>query len=296
MAERTYIIYRTTNLINQMVYIGIHLNNKLDPFELDGYFGSGSHLKRAIKEFGKENFVRETLFVFDTKEEAQNKEKELVTLEFVAREDTYNCATGGGDWPVMSGRENPRYGKHHTEKTKQLIRENRQALSGSDHPQYEMPRLKETKEKISKRNKEFYASPEGKIVRQEMSKRAKERTFTEETRQKMSESHKGEKNFNRLSLVIVRQRYEDIRNILKICGWKTRLSKKWGVTTGTVTEYIDTYHPEFSNPPLYLQRIEDIENEPKTWGWKSRLSRKWEVSYNAAWEFINKHASDLVDK
>jgi group I intron endonuclease len=46
------IIYKTTNLVNGMIYIGQHSLNK------PNYLGSGKLLKEAIKTFGKENFDR----------------------------------------------------------------------------------------------------------------------------------------------------------------------------------------------------------------------------------------------
>jgi group I intron endonuclease len=49
------IIYKTTNLINGKIYIGQHMKNNSE------YLGSGKALKCAIKKYGKENFVRETL-------------------------------------------------------------------------------------------------------------------------------------------------------------------------------------------------------------------------------------------
>lgn len=44
-------IYKTTNLINGRIYIGL----KTGEFNSD-YFGSGVLIKRAIKKYGKENF------------------------------------------------------------------------------------------------------------------------------------------------------------------------------------------------------------------------------------------------
>lgn len=86
-----YIIYKTTNLINGKFYIGAHRGNTLD----DSYLGSGHLLKYAIKKYGKSNFIRETLFVFDNSEDMFAKEAELVTEQFVNSQQTYNLKEGG---------------------------------------------------------------------------------------------------------------------------------------------------------------------------------------------------------
>jgi hypothetical protein len=44
-----YILYKTTNNVNGMIYIGQHTTNRLD----DGYLGSGKRLRRAIKHYGR---------------------------------------------------------------------------------------------------------------------------------------------------------------------------------------------------------------------------------------------------
>jgi len=45
MKEYNY-IYIITNTLNGKIYIGQHSSNKLN----DNYFGSGLHIKRAIKK------------------------------------------------------------------------------------------------------------------------------------------------------------------------------------------------------------------------------------------------------
>ncbi len=88
-----FIVYKTTNVINNKIYIGVHNNGDNEGF--DGYLGSGLNMTRAIKKYGKENFIRETLGEFDTVEEAFVYEEQLVTEEFVLRNDTYNLSSGG---------------------------------------------------------------------------------------------------------------------------------------------------------------------------------------------------------
>ena len=85
------LIYKTTNIINNMEYIGKRVTEDIN----DSYLGSGKHLKRAIKKYGIENFIKNILFVFDNEEDMNNKEKELVTDQYCSRNDTYNICEGG---------------------------------------------------------------------------------------------------------------------------------------------------------------------------------------------------------
>lgn len=87
-----FIVYRTIHKSSKKEYIGIH---KQIGEGFDGYLGSGILLKRAIEKYGEEDFYRETLFSFDSIKEARIKEKELVDVKYVLREDTYNISLGG---------------------------------------------------------------------------------------------------------------------------------------------------------------------------------------------------------
>ena len=89
--KKHYLVYKTTNLVNGKIYIGQHQTYDIN----DGYIGSGSALNEDVKKFGKENFKREILFDFDNFTDMDNKERELVTEEFVKRSDTYNLSIGG---------------------------------------------------------------------------------------------------------------------------------------------------------------------------------------------------------
>lgn len=101
-----YIVYQTTNLVNNKIYIGVH--QVKDPNTFDGYIGCGVYINRpstymnpttafqcAVKKYGTNKFKRITLKVFDKEEDVYKLEAELVNEEFIKRTDVYNMTTGG---------------------------------------------------------------------------------------------------------------------------------------------------------------------------------------------------------
>lgn len=84
-----YTVYRTINKINGKYYIGVH---KTDT-PADNYLGSGRALANAIKTYGRENFHKEILFIFEDRKSAYDKEKEL-TSNYTDRSN-YNMKLGG---------------------------------------------------------------------------------------------------------------------------------------------------------------------------------------------------------
>lgn len=86
-----YIIYKTTNLINNKIYVGKHMTKNLN----DAYMGSGLLIKKAIKKYGLKNFLKEILYSFSNEEEMNLKENQIVNNEFIKLSNTYNIALGG---------------------------------------------------------------------------------------------------------------------------------------------------------------------------------------------------------
>lgn len=85
-------IYKTTNLINNKVYIGKHEVSEYDT----SYFGSGKTLLKAIKKYGKENFKNEVLYEAETIEELNKKEIEFISqYKDKLGKNCYNIANGG---------------------------------------------------------------------------------------------------------------------------------------------------------------------------------------------------------
>jgi hypothetical protein len=111
-----YLVYKTTNLIDGKYYVGCHQSESLD----DGYIGSGKHLKRAVKKYGKENFKREILYQASSKEEMFQLEKSIVSESLVNDPMSYNLKIGGsGGNPGIVGAFS---GRKHTNETKEKIR------------------------------------------------------------------------------------------------------------------------------------------------------------------------------
>lgn len=102
-----HIIYKTTNLINGKIYVGMHSTDNLN----DGYLGSGWILKQAIKKYSKENFKREVLLVLPSRKEAREVEALLVDTVFISRQNTYNLQEGGMGVENQWGENNSAFGK-----------------------------------------------------------------------------------------------------------------------------------------------------------------------------------------
>lgn len=147
-----HIIYKTTNKVNKKIYIGYHFQTS-NPFSFDGYLGSGMSLIRAIKKYGVDCFIRETIFVYEDASSALAKEKDIVNESFINRPDVYNLTVGGGLPPSHKGIPksedhkkkigNSQIGKILTEKHKNNIKS---SLTGKKR----IPRTAKTRDAISK--------------------------------------------------------------------------------------------------------------------------------------------------
>jgi len=204
-----YILYQTTNLVNQKIYVGKHVTKNLN----DGYLGSGKLLKKAIGRYGIENFCRIILQECSSFEELNKAEAEVVTEEFIGRKDTYNLTLGGnGGWYHVNSddREDNKFrGKKHSDEAKQKISaklhgrsypgrkstlsdEGRRRIGAATKLRLQgKPRSEETKKKISETQRGKTHSAEITEKRKQqiaIARLSKPAVVSEETKKKVSES------------------------------------------------------------------------------------------------------------
>jgi len=90
--ERQYhFIYKTTNLLNGKYYYGMHSTDNLN----DGYYGSGRRLRRSLNKYGIENHVVEIIEHLPNRKSLIEREKEIVNLNEIAKNNCMNLVLGG---------------------------------------------------------------------------------------------------------------------------------------------------------------------------------------------------------
>ena len=152
-------------------YIGITSITANQRWRKGKGYKNNQYFTRAIKKYGWDDFQHIIIARNLTEEEAKWLEIELIRV--------WNCTDVNHGYNITSGGESNN-GKHHTEETKRLIGEkNKIKNSGKNNPMYGRDwREGKTQEEINEHNRKI-------------SKALKGRTYSEETRKKLSESHKG---------------------------------------------------------------------------------------------------------
>lgn len=171
--ERIYKVYKHTlpkevsGKDNDMVYIGI--TSQENPWNRWGihkaHYEYNQHFSRAISKYSWENFLHEVLFIDLTKEEAEQKEIELIAYYNSTNDKFgYNKANGGSS-----------VGKH-TEETRNILSE--KAKKRFENPE----------------NNPMYGKHHSEEAKRKISEKATGRGHSEEAKQKMSNQRVGEKN------------------------------------------------------------------------------------------------------
>lgn len=157
-------IYKTTNILNNKIYIGKRKGN----FDKD-YFGSGKYLLKAIDKYGKDSFRVEIIEeCFDLKHQ---NDREIYWISYYRNKnaDMYNIANGGDGGNI--------YEYLSTEQAVQI------------------------KKKIAECNRAGKCGNKGKTLssehRRKISESNKGKEFTPEHIQHLKEAHKGQKAWNK---------------------------------------------------------------------------------------------------
>jgi hypothetical protein len=88
-----YFVYLTTNLLTGKQYVGDHSTDNSN----DNYLGSGKpYFERALKEYGKNNFKREILEFFPSKQEAFDAQEKYIKKYNTLVPNGYNISPKGG--------------------------------------------------------------------------------------------------------------------------------------------------------------------------------------------------------
>lgn len=173
-------IYKTTNLINDKIYVGQHKKKFFDK----NYYGSGSILNKSIKTYGIENFKCEIVDSAETKEELNKKEIYWIDkLNSRNRKIGYNIRKGGELGSTFN----------HTKEAKEKI-----SLHNAKY-WYGKSRSKITNLKISKKLKNRKRSKES-ILKQINTN--KNRTLSEKEIQQRKNIHLGKKVNNQTKIKI----------------------------------------------------------------------------------------------
>ncbi len=145
--------------------------------------GSGKLIKQAIAKYGVNNFKKEILFIYDNFKNVDIKEKEIVTEEFVAQENTYNLQVGG-------------FGIGHvTNKSKQKISKSRLGIKFSLEHKAKLSMAAKKRKASSATKRKMSEAGKGRTVskkiRDKISQANKGRIFTDEHKAKISQANKG---------------------------------------------------------------------------------------------------------
>ena len=173
-------IYKTTNLINGKIYIGKRQKQEFDKY----YLGSGIYLKKAIEKYGKENFSCEIIDECNSIEELNEREIYWIDkLNSRIKSIGYNISKGGdGGWYGVNLR--PNYKRMiivKSNKTRKISKKSKLKNSKSNKERWTPELRKEHGEKIHN----YYSNSN--LSEEELELRHR----------KISESHKGQKAWNK---------------------------------------------------------------------------------------------------
>ena len=191
-----YVVYMHTSPSGKR-YIGITSICPATRWARGNGYVNNTHFSNAILKYGWDNIRHEILCRRLTKEQAKEKEIELIAEYDAANNKRGYNKTAGGDTNVpLFGEANGMYGKSHTGGAREKM--SKAALmrlaDKENHPMYGKPRSEETKRKISESRKGKYTGEQCYFYGKNKSGKDSWRygmRHTAETKRKLSEMRKG---------------------------------------------------------------------------------------------------------
>ena len=163
MSEKKFhYIYKVTHKESGKIYVGLHSTDDLnDRYFANGVYESsennpndwikvnhghkktGTYISNALVKYGRDAFEREVIEYCSSRKKLIERESEIVTKEFIERNDTYNQRTGG-----YANIEFSEESKKLSENNPMHLKENREKLSESIKKSWTSQR----KDELSKNN------------------------------------------------------------------------------------------------------------------------------------------------
>jgi hypothetical protein len=228
---KQYYIYKITNKLNGMQYIGSHWG-KLN----DSYLGSGLAMRKAIEKYGKHNFKKEIIEIADNKDLLLEKERYwLEKFNCAINPKFYNLTNVAGGGFMSDGK---------TSEEKKIIRE-KQEVGRSLKRKQTAQKMKQTKQNWTDEQKKANseAVKKGKLKTPQWKRK--------EINEKMSELQKH--NWQNLT------EQEKLKRIKKL----KEMRNKQVITTERKTKTSDTLKDNWKKLPddlkeLKIQHMGDI--------------------------------------
>ena len=143
------IVYKAICIHNNKIYIGATTNSLCKRKSSHLYSarnGSKYAFHNAIRSHGYNSFIWDIMAYTDTKQQMFQLEK-LYILLYDSKNSGYNMTDGGETPNAMYGKDNPMYGRTHSDKVKQRLRDIHSGIKWDD--KFGKERSNEIKHKLS---------------------------------------------------------------------------------------------------------------------------------------------------
>lgn len=240
------IIYKTTNLITNRIYVGQDRNNN------PNYLGSGKILKQSINKYGKENFKKVILEYCISLDDLNEKEISWIEkLNARNRDIGYNISSGGNFGDTITNNPNKEEickklslankGKKRTEQQKLNYSKALKNHKVSD----------ETRKKQSKTRRERNIKPSLKNI--------------ESTIKRLKENYSGENNINAKTFILI----SPLNEIFEIKGQLPTFCKNHNINLNVIRNWVNK-----GKIPPTSRKINTIRKNTNGWEIKTDINIK----------------------